>query len=167
MSYVTAVPETMAAAAKDLAAVGSTLSEAHIAAAIPTVGLVPAAVDEVSASIAHMFSGYAADFHALAGRAAVFHEDFVQNLTAGAHSYASAEAINVEYLIWLVENAGLWTASRALFDMLASIFPILQAIQQTFVQPVLAILGVALLLLFFVGIGLLSALISFAGQFGL
>jgi PE family len=167
MSYVIAGPETMAAAAADLAAIGSTLTEAHTAATTPTVGLVPAAADEVSATIAHMFSRYAEDFHSLAGRAAAFHEDFAQNLTAGAHSYASAEAINVEYLIWLVQNAGLWAASNALFDMLASSFPILQAIQQNFVQPVLAILGVGLLLLFFVAIGLLSALTSFISQFGL
>jgi len=167
MSYVIAAPETMAAAAKDLAAIGSTLSEAHMAAATPTVGLVPAAADEVSATVAHMFSGYAADFHALAGKAAVFHDDFVQNLAAGAHSYAAAEGINVEYLIWLAQNAGLWTASHALFDMLASSFPILQAIQQNLVQPVLAIFGIGVLLLFFAGIGLLAALQSFLAQFGL
>ncbi len=53
MSYVTVAPEMMAAAATDVAAVGSTLSAAHLAAAAPTVAVMPAAADEVSGSIAH------------------------------------------------------------------------------------------------------------------
>ena len=48
MSYVIAAPETMTSAATDLAGIGSTLSEAHMAAAPPTVGLVPAAAYEAS-----------------------------------------------------------------------------------------------------------------------
>ena len=59
MSYVIAAPEMMAAAATDLAGIGSDLSAAHTAAAAPTVALVPAAADEVSAGIAHLFSTYA------------------------------------------------------------------------------------------------------------
>ena len=46
-------------------------------AAAPTVALIPAAADEVSASIAHLFSQHAQDYQALAGQAAVFHEQFV------------------------------------------------------------------------------------------
>ena len=38
MADVMAAPEMMAAAATDVAAVGSTLSAAHMAAAAPTVG---------------------------------------------------------------------------------------------------------------------------------
>jgi hypothetical protein len=49
MSYVIAAPEIMTSAAADLAAIGSDLSAAHLAAAAPTVSLVPAAADEVSA----------------------------------------------------------------------------------------------------------------------
>jgi PE family len=44
--------------------------------------VVPAAADQVSASVAQLFSRYAEDFHGLAGRAVVFHEQFVQHLTA-------------------------------------------------------------------------------------
>jgi hypothetical protein len=51
MSYVIAAPETMAAAATDLAAVGSTLSAAHMAAASPTVAVMPAGADEVGTNI--------------------------------------------------------------------------------------------------------------------
>ena len=71
MSYVIAAPEMMTAAATDLAGIGSTLTEEHTAAAALTVGLVPAAADEVSAGVAHLFSRYAEDFQGLAGRAAV------------------------------------------------------------------------------------------------
>ena len=166
MSYVIAAPEMMAAAATDLAGVGSALSEAHMAAAPPTVALVPAAGDEVSAGIAHLFSRYAEDFHALAGRATAFHENFAQQLTAGAHSYASAEAVNVSYLLWLVENAGLYTAVRTLFEMLQSNYVFFQVLQYV-LEPLRAILGVSLLLLFFVAIGILELLNGFLGQFGL
>ena len=78
MSYVMAAPEMMAAAATDVAAVGSTLSAAHMAAA-PTVAVIRAAADEVSGSIAHLFSGYGQDYQALAGQAAAFHEQFMQH----------------------------------------------------------------------------------------
>jgi hypothetical protein len=52
MSYVIAGPEIMTSAASDLATVGSNLGAAHMVAAAPTVAVVPAAADEVSASIA-------------------------------------------------------------------------------------------------------------------
>jgi hypothetical protein len=92
MSYVIADPEMMTAAATDLATIGSNVSVAHAAAAAPTVAVIPAAADKVSASIAQLFSQHAADYQARAARAAAFHEQFVQNLTAGAFSYASTEA---------------------------------------------------------------------------
>jgi hypothetical protein len=95
MSYVTAAPAVMDSAATDLVSIGSTLSATRIAAAAKTVALVPAAADEVSAGVADVFSHYAEDYHALAGRAAVFHEQFAQRLNAGAGSYAAAEGANV------------------------------------------------------------------------
>jgi hypothetical protein len=82
----------MTSAAADLATIGSNVSAAHIAAAARTTAVIPAAADEVSASIAHLFSQHAANYQALAGQAAAFHDQFVHNLTAGAFSYASTEA---------------------------------------------------------------------------
>src|SRR6516165_12822303 len=81
MSYVVAVPEFVASAASDLAAIGSRLSAAHLAAAVPTTAVVAAAGDEVSAAIASLFSGHAQQ--ALSAKAAVFHTQFVQALTGG------------------------------------------------------------------------------------
>jgi PE family len=98
MSSVTAAPELISTAATDLANIGSNLSAAHTAAAASTVTVLPAAADEVSASIAHLFSAHAQDYQALAGRAAAFHQQFMQNLTASAGSYASAEAANAAVL---------------------------------------------------------------------
>jgi hypothetical protein len=93
MSYVIAVPEMMTSAATDLAAIGSNLNAAHMVAAAPTVAVLPAAADEVSASIAHLMSGYGQEYQAMAAQATAFNDQFVQHLTAGASSYASAEAI--------------------------------------------------------------------------
>jgi PE family len=106
MSSVIAAPDLIAAAATDLAAIGSTVSAAHMTAAAPTVAVIPAAADEVSAGIAHVFSVYAQDYHGLAGQAAAFHEQFVQHLTASAGSYASTEAANAAVLQASNANAG-------------------------------------------------------------
>jgi len=107
LSYVIADPEIMTAAASDLARIGSDVSAAHIAATAPTVAVIPAAADEVSADIAHLFSGYGQQYQALAGQAAAFHEQFVQHLTAGAFSYASIEAAIASFLQDLNVNADI------------------------------------------------------------
>jgi hypothetical protein len=106
MSCVMAAPDMMAAAATDVAAVGSTLSAAHVAAAAPTVAVIPAAADEVSASIAHLLSRHAQDYQAVAGQAAAFHEQYVQHLNASARSYATAEGANVASLQPLNASSG-------------------------------------------------------------
>ena len=94
MSYVMAAPEMMAAAAADVAAIGSTLRAAHLAAAAPTVAVLPAAADEVSASVAQVFSQAAQGFQGLVGKASAFGEHFAQQLTSGGGAYAAAEAVN-------------------------------------------------------------------------
>ena len=99
MSNVTAVPEMMAAAATDVAAIGSTVNAAHMAAAAPTVAVIPAAADEVSASIAQVFSKQAQNYQALAGQAAAFQQQIVQHLNASAGSYAAAEAVSAASLV--------------------------------------------------------------------
>ncbi len=98
MSWVTAAPDLMTTAATDLTSIGSTLTAAHTAAAASTVGVLPAAADEVSAGIAQLFSEHAQDFQGVAGQAAAFHQQFVQKLTASAASYSTAEAASVAAL---------------------------------------------------------------------
>ena len=96
----------LAAGAADLATIDSSLSAAHTAAAAPTVALVPAGADEVSASIAHLFSQHAGDYQAVARQAAAFHEQFTQNLNASARSYAGTEAANTSSLRSWDANTG-------------------------------------------------------------
>lgn len=58
MSYVLATPEMVAAAATNLAQIGSALSAAN-AAALAQITAVPAAgADELSAAVASLFSGH-------------------------------------------------------------------------------------------------------------
>src|SRR5262245_56953119 len=108
MSFVIAAPEMMASAAADLAAIGSNINAAHIAAASPTTAVPPAAADEVSASIAHLFSAHAANYQAQAGQAAAFNDQFVQHLSAGAFSYADIEARLARFLQNLPADANLF-----------------------------------------------------------
>ncbi|BBZ40815.1 PE family protein [Mycobacterium conspicuum] len=98
MSYVVVAPEMLTAAAGDLDTIGSDLSMARTAAAVPTINLVPAAGDEVSAGIAHLFSRYAEDFHGLAGKAAASHEQFAQHLKTGAAWYTGIEKFHTTLL---------------------------------------------------------------------
>jgi hypothetical protein len=88
----------MTSAASDLATIGSNVSAAHMVAAARTTAVIPAAADEVSASIAHLFSQHAASYQALAGRAAAFQEQFAQHLSAGAFSYTDVEAALAAFL---------------------------------------------------------------------
>ena len=92
MSFVTTMPAALAAAATDLAGVGSAIGSANATAASPTAGILAAAEDEVSAAISALFSGYAQAYQRLSAQAARFHEDFVQTLTAGGRWYAAVEA---------------------------------------------------------------------------
>src|SRR6516225_4243636 len=98
MSYVIAVPDTVAAAAADLAGIGSSVSAAHVAAAAPTTAVIAAAGDEVSAAIASLFSNVGTEFQALSTQAATFHARFVQALTGAGGAYAAAEAANASPL---------------------------------------------------------------------
>ena len=98
MSYVNAAPEYVAAAATDLANIGSTISSANTAAIGPTSGVLAAGADEVSATVAALFDAHAQAYQALSAQAAYFHDQFVQLLNGGATQYALAEAANASPL---------------------------------------------------------------------
>lgn len=123
MSLVIAAPELIADTATDLANIGSTLDAAHLAAATPTAAVAPAAADEVSVSIAHLFSIHAQDYQALAGQASAFHEQFVHHLTSSAASYANAEAANATLLQSAAASIGSFVSAIAAFgNQLAELF---------------------------------------------
>ncbi|BDB41131.1 MULTISPECIES: PE family protein [Mycobacterium] len=92
------IPENLITTARDLAAIGSDVKFAQISAAAPTTNIATAAADEVSAAIATVFASHGEDFQKLVGQATAFHDQFVQTLTAGANTYANAEAANVAAL---------------------------------------------------------------------
>ena len=92
MSFLIATPEMVSTAATDLAGIASNLGAANRAAAASTTGVLPAALDEVSAEIAALFGAHGEAFQAASARAAAFHEQFVQLLGAGATAYANTES---------------------------------------------------------------------------
>lgn len=94
MSFVTAQPEMLAAAAENLRALGASMSAENAAAAAPTTGVVPAAADEVSALTAAQFAVHAQMYQAVSAQAAAIHEMFVSTLATSAASYAATEAAN-------------------------------------------------------------------------
>jgi hypothetical protein len=94
MSFVTAYPEKLAAAASQLQSIGAALSIGNAAAAGPTTGVVPAAVDEVSVLTAARFAVHAQRYQALSAQATAIHNLLVATLAAGAGSYAATEAAN-------------------------------------------------------------------------
>jgi hypothetical protein len=171
MSYVIATPELMTSAATDLATIGSNVSAAHAAAAARTVAVLPAAADEVSAGIAHLFSAHAANYQAMAAQAAAFNDQFVQHLTAGAFSYASTEAALASLLQPLTASIG--SAIGAIGALPGQLFNLVSAavgqllpdvigfvLSQTWLQPLFPILGAILVLTFVViiiGVLLLNA----------
>jgi triacylglycerol lipase len=104
MSYVIAAPDMLAAAAADVAGIGSSLSEANAAAAASTTRVIAAAGDEVSAAIASLFSSRGTAFQALSAQAAAFHAQFVQALNAAGSAYTAAEAASASSLRTLEQD---------------------------------------------------------------
>ncbi|OBA73710.1 hypothetical protein A5641_04990 [Mycobacterium sp. 1554424.7] len=98
MSHVTATPYMLAAAAGDLASVGSTIRAANSAAAAGTAGVDAPGGDGVSAFIAALFSAHSKAYQAAGAQAAHYHNQFVQALRASAGSYAGTEAVNASPL---------------------------------------------------------------------
>ena len=94
MSFVTTQPEMLTAAASNLTGIGSAMAAQNAAAATPTMGVVPAAADEVSALIATQFAAHAANYQAVSAQTAAVHDMFVATLGASAGSYAATESAN-------------------------------------------------------------------------
>jgi hypothetical protein len=58
MSFLTAIPEELLAAATQLEGIGNSLTAQNAGAAAPTTAVAPAAADQVSALQAGIFSAY-------------------------------------------------------------------------------------------------------------
>ncbi len=94
MSFVTAQPELLTAAAGELQGIGSVMVAQNAAVAGPTTGVLPAAADEVSALTAAQFAAHAQMYQAVSAHAAAIHEIFTTTLKTSAGSYAATEAAN-------------------------------------------------------------------------
>jgi PE family len=94
MHFVTTEPEMLAAAAGALQSIGSTMSAQNAAAAAPTIGVVPAAADEVSALTAAQFAAHAQMYQAVSAQAGAMDALFATTLKASAGSYAATEVAN-------------------------------------------------------------------------
>ena len=96
MSLVIFAPETVTAAASNLAGLGSTLHEATAVASGPTTALAAAAADDVSIAVSRLFGTFGQEFQAMSAQALAFHNEFVGLLSSGAATYVSTEAVNAE-----------------------------------------------------------------------
>jgi hypothetical protein len=99
MTFMTTQPDLLAAAAGQLAGVGSQLTAQNAAELPPTTAVVPAAADEVSALTAAQFASHAVMYQAVSAHAAAVHDLFVTALGAAAGSYAATEAANAHSAI--------------------------------------------------------------------
>ncbi len=96
MSFVIVSTETVAAAASNLASIGSAVSAANAAATTSTTALLAAGADQVSAAVAALFNGHGEMYRAVSAQATAFHDQFVQTMTASGISYGGADAVNAQ-----------------------------------------------------------------------
>lgn len=94
MSFVTAQPENLTAAAGSLSGIGDSMTAGMTAAAAPTTGVIPPAADLVSAMTAAQFSTHAELFQQVSAQAAAVHRQIVATLSGNSNAYALTEAAN-------------------------------------------------------------------------
>lgn len=95
MSFLTAIPEELLAAAQQLEGIGNSLTAQNAGAAAPTTAIAPAAADQVSALQAGIFSAYGTLYQQLATEAQAIQQQFVSTLGLSSGTYSSTEAANV------------------------------------------------------------------------
>jgi PE family/PPE-SVP subfamily C-terminal region len=94
MSFLTAQPDELAAAAGKLGVIGSAFAAQNAAAAAPTTGVIPAAADEVSILQASLFTAYGTLYQQVSGEATAMYDSFVNTLQTSAGTYEATEAAN-------------------------------------------------------------------------
>jgi hypothetical protein len=94
MSFLTAVPQELAAAAAQLAAIGSALAAQNAGAATPTTAIAPAAADQVSILQSSIFTAYGALYQEVSAQAQAIQEQFVQTLGLSSGTYEQSESAN-------------------------------------------------------------------------
>lgn len=95
MSFLTAIPEELLAAAAQLEGIGNSLTAQNAGAAAPTTAIAPAAADQVSALQAGIFSAYGGLYQQIAAEAQAMQQQFVSTLGLSSGTYAQTESANV------------------------------------------------------------------------
>lgn len=112
--HVTMEPQLIAAAATDVAGIGTAISDANATASGAITDVAAAAADEVSAATATIFSTYAHDFRAAMNQAASFHAGFAQALAGAGNAYAATEAASAGALTATATRASAAATTTAL-----------------------------------------------------
>lgn len=94
MSFVTAQPELLTAAAGSLSGIGDSMTTGFAAAAAPTTGVTPPAADMVSALTAAQFAAHGTLFQEISAQAAAVHQQIAATLGSNGNAYAFTEAVN-------------------------------------------------------------------------
>jgi hypothetical protein len=94
MSFLTALPEALQAAAAQLSGLGSSFESQSTSVAAPTTAIAPAAADEVSALQSQLFSTYGTLYQQISAQATAVQQQIASNLGLSSGSYSSAEATN-------------------------------------------------------------------------
>jgi hypothetical protein len=106
MSFLTAVPQELAAAAAQLAAIGSALAAQNAGAAAPTTTIAPAAADQVSIIQSGIFTAYGALYQEVSAQAQAIQEQFVQTLGLSSGTYESSESANAASAVLAAASSG-------------------------------------------------------------
>lgn len=94
MSFLKTVPEELTAAAAQLGTIGAAMAAQNAAAAAPTTAIAPAALDEVSALQAALFTAYGTFYQQVSAEAQAMHDMFVNTLGISAGTYGVTESLN-------------------------------------------------------------------------
>jgi PE family protein/PPE family protein len=94
MSFLTTQPAELVAAASTLQTIGNAMAAENAIAAAPTVDVVPAAADEVSALQATQFAAYGKLYQSVSAQATAIHQMLVNTLRTNSGSYGETEAAN-------------------------------------------------------------------------
>jgi hypothetical protein len=94
MSFLTALPEALQAAAAQISGLGSSFEAQSTSVAAPTTALAPAAADEVSALQAGIFSSYGTLYQQISAQATAIQQQIASTLGLNGGSYSNAEATN-------------------------------------------------------------------------
>lgn len=94
MSFVFADPNALSLASGNFLNIGFGMASSNLAAAGPTIGVVPAAVDPVSGLTAARFAAHGSLYQEISAQAALIHDQLVATLGNNAAGYAGTEAAN-------------------------------------------------------------------------